>query len=225
MDVRAYLQRRSDELVADIGRRTTALGARSWMEGAVRALEALDALDRQAGQDVMDDFDRRLRDEGAAEQVVLSHSVRAGVSAREGPTAGAKAEEPPELEGVVAIGHEASLPDDVRVAVLHLTLWNTGAEVSWAIIAPEGVLREYRTRPRIGGGQASTLPWDLDAWDDVGTRYRVSGGSGSGTANRLRAEVRLDPRIPPEATELTLSLRDPLDGRELLQTSIALTDS
>lgn len=226
MDVESYLRRRADELISDVRQEARlAVAARAWFEGAVRALEATGDLNRETGTTLLEGFDDRLQDEGFIEQVTISHSATTSTSVRaeQGPAVPIEdRRDPPEFEGVTSFGQEVQIPGDLRLLLLHVTRWSTGVDLSWALLGPSSALRETRIRTREVRRRLSPLPWELDVWDDVGTRYRVDGASAGGGAQRQRAEVRLAPRVPDEASSLTIVLRHPDTRDEVAQLAVTL---
>jgi hypothetical protein len=110
--------------------------------------------------------------------------------------------EPPELVRVVPLAREAVSRRGYRLVLISLEIWSGWLDLRYALLA----LVPLRSYPLEGAGHH----WQLT--DDVGTEYELFGStSGAGRVVHLH-QLSFQPAPPPEATTLTLTLKDEEDA-------------
>jgi hypothetical protein len=120
--------------------------------------------------------------------------------------------EPPELVRVVPLAREAVSRRGYRLVLISLEIWSGWLDLRYALLA----LVPLRSYPLEGAGHR----WQLT--DDVGTEYELFGStSGAGRVVHLH-QLSFQPAPPPEATTLTLTLKDEEDA-DIATAEIPLT--
>jgi Clp amino terminal domain, pathogenicity island component len=121
--------------------------------------------------------------------------------------------EPPELVRVVPLAREAVSRRGYRLMLISLEIWSNGMDLRYALLA----LAPLETYPLPG----ATHRWRLT--DDLGTTYELSGAtSGAGRTVHLH-QLTFQPAPPPEASVLTLTLKDE-DDADIATAEIPLVD-
>jgi hypothetical protein len=121
--------------------------------------------------------------------------------------------EPPELVRVVPLAREAVSRRGYRLVLISLEIWSGWLDLRYALLA----LVPLRSYPLEGASHR----WQLT--DDLGTEYELFGStSGAGRVVHLH-QLSFQPAPPPEATTLTLTLKDEEDA-EIATAEIPLGD-